>query len=75
MVGTVSWLIESAFHSTGITEAEKNAVIVSDADKGLQAAVKVVIPNAHHAMCVFHIAENAGKKFGALGFQLPLQNG
>ena len=39
-------------------------VIISDRDKGLLNAVKSELPNASHAMCCQHIAENIHKKFG-----------
>jgi hypothetical protein len=41
-----------------------NFVIISDRDKGLLNAVGSELPDATHAMCCQHIAENIHKKFG-----------
>ncbi len=39
-------------------------VVISDENPGLALAVKQVLPNAHHALDVFHFAEKTRKSFG-----------
>ena len=40
-------------------------VFISDADKGLKAAVEAEFPASYHGMCVWHLSENVRTRFGA----------
>ena len=37
--------------------------VISDREKGIKKAVKMYLPLAHHAYCVFHIRKNVKKKY------------
>ncbi|XP_020270611.1 uncharacterized protein LOC109845751 [Asparagus officinalis] len=44
-------------------------VIISDADKGIQEAVREYFPEAIHSRCVLHLVENFRSKLKALGLK------
>ena len=52
-------LVQSAFP----IDRGEGAVFLSDREKGIEAAVRTIFPNANHSFCVYHIQKNVKAKF------------
>lgn len=61
--GNWSWFIRNLSESLGDLDNPTFSIVI-DRDKGLQAAIATVIPNAHSFYCCFHIAQNIQTNFG-----------
>ena len=60
---TWTWFVENVRNAFGIDDGGNGLVFISDREKGIDIAIRRLVPNASHAYCVYHIQKNVKVKF------------
>ena len=63
-VANWTWFLKHMKDAFYEIDKREDMVMISDRDKGLQAAVSAIFPKAYHSHCCQHLADNIQKSFG-----------